>query len=126
MKSLYVEWWAMYEAVRKLGFSRDQVIFGIGRAIDPSTGREHERALLVHVHAQDKKFLIVVGACPEEAAEAERHINELSRQIASGEVSDVELKRMWHASRIGRDMELFQGLAHALLAKGFTLPKLAN
>lgn len=126
---LYRDTWAAYEALRKLGFGDDDVVFVGGPTAQPGivpgqmvvTGK-----LWLHVvlEAQDKCFTITVGELDRPFDEAQELLERLRVSIGDGSTGDEVLDRMWIESPMG-DIECFGDLCFALTARGFTLPALS-
>lgn len=108
------ETWAAFEALRRLGFSSDDIFFHPA-AVDPVSKEEGMGVLL---KAQGKQFAIFIGPHglpPQQLGNQwQEFVSELQRR------ENDELARRWTESKMSKASVDF---IKALLDKGFYIPK---
>jgi hypothetical protein len=116
VQRIWQEAWAMYEALRRLGFADDDI------AAVVAAGTVH-----VVLDTQNKKFVCTVGQLDQQYEEAADQWKTLRAWIADGTLTDAELRRMWFDSVVGsHNGGVFAEIAMKLKQMGFVLPALVN
>lgn len=122
---VYHEAWAVYEALRRLGFADEEIIAEVHPGLDAS-GAVHQEMFHVVLRAQGREFTYSVAPIDRDFDAAQKYWFRLREAISSGAVPERELLSLWKTSEMGPSLEHFTTLAWRLLTKGFRLPAAAN
>jgi hypothetical protein len=123
--ALYREAWAVYEAMRKLGFQDDDVVNLAAPTVLPNGQPSTVDYLFVCLKAQGQQFNVTIGPLDRPFPEAQEEVRRLRAAIADHAISEPELQKMWEQSKMG-DVVWFGAFATKLIERGFVLPALTN
>lgn len=122
---VYHEAWAVYEALRRLGFADDEIIAEVQPGFD-ADGVAHEEMLHIVVRTQELEFTYSVAPIDRSFDEAQKYWFRLREAISTSAITEQELLSLWKSSEMGSDLEHFTTLATLLTMKGFRIPAAAN
>ena len=110
-----VEAWAVWQVLRKLGFSADQIFWEFRLMADD------QRVLFVVLHSQNKQFSVKVSEdLTEEAAKALAERAEIFQNaVNDGSLLEEELQEALMASYVWNNKE---SLLASMKGKGFVFP----
>jgi hypothetical protein len=122
---VYHEAWAVYEALRRLGFEDDDITAEVHPGFDAADAL-HQEMFFIILRAQELEFFYAVAPIDRGFAAARDYWFRLREAISCGAIPERELLSLWKSSEMGRSLEHFRTLATLLVAKGFRLPAAAN
>lgn len=118
---LYIEAWAAYEALRRLGFADEETT-----ALAARSRQDGPEMFHVVLETQGRRFVCTIGPLDRSFEEALSTWRLLREAIADGSINDDALTSMWRGSKIGGDVNEFAALVLLLKQKGFSIPALTN
>jgi hypothetical protein len=114
----YVEVFGCHEALRRLGFSADDIY-----VVPGISAKFKERCLHVVLKTQGKEYVITAARLKTPKEDEQVRDEWLSTIDIIKRARPDQQQRIWAASAMGADVSTFQALALSLLTKGFALPK---
>lgn len=122
---LYRAAWSVYEALRRLGFTDDDVTFVAGQTVLIDGTIAPDRYMHVVLETQGQRFTVTVAPLDRPLKDAQAMLDRLCASIRDGSTSDDVLRRIWAESEMGSAGH-FALFCNALLERGFTFPAMAN
>lgn len=112
MRRALGEAWAVFEALRRLGFSSDDIFFQVGGEV--SRGMYQ---ICIVLRAQNREFTAIPCAVQGDPEEIEQQWLQFAQAVVNGTVAETELSAIWKNSQalLGA-----ASLCAALLRKGFS------
>lgn len=118
-EELFWQFWAVFEALRRLGFSSADI-----RPTVVTVANSTDLIFSTVLHAQDKNFVVHCGSFASE------HLDYINKQFVAfttdvneSKISDAVLDEVWQRSQV---RQRFNDFVTALVGKGFVLPVTAN
>ncbi|MDD5008554.1 MAG: hypothetical protein PHC68_09200 [Syntrophorhabdaceae bacterium] len=109
----YRECLAFFEALRRLGFSSDDIYFMVAGAETP------KKQLTIVLRTQSKEFVIIAGELSEDPDKIRETWIELANKLSSGQIDQEELNSSWRQSAARQHAGMFVA---SILAKGISIP----
>jgi hypothetical protein len=122
---LYRDTWAVYEALRKLGFKDEQISHLATPVVYPDGTTPEGEHIVVVLTTGDKHCTFIIGKLDRPFDEARDLLERVRNAIANREIDDHTLRRLWETSALAK-LENFQSVAAVLLNKGIVLPVSQN
>jgi len=122
---LYRNVWAIYEALRRFGFSDDQILYIAGPVVLVTGEAYSEPWLSIELQAQGTTFVANVGPLDRGIDEARVLWEKIRAGIGDHSIEDETLQRIWKESAMS-DERAVQSLALAIMNRGIDIPLLAN
>lgn len=106
-----------FEALRKLGFSSNDIFFGV------ATPRSDIVQVFVALKAQGKEFTVTLGVVKGTATQVTDTWKTLAERIVAGQIPQADLDHVWQNCLVRQHAEDFVA---ALKNKGLVLPLSLN
>lgn len=110
-EAAFGEAWAVFEALRRLGFRSDDIYFQVGGEVSPGVWQ-----ICVVLRAQGKEFTAIPCAVAGDPDDIEKRWKVFSQRIVDRDVPEEELAKIWEGSQALKNSAQ---LCIALLNKGF-------
>lgn len=118
-EELFWQFWAVFEALRRLGFSSGDIkptVLNVPNSTDC--------VFSTVLQAQDKNFVVHCGSFASEHMEyVNKQFVAFTNDVNENRISDTVLEEVWQRSQV---KQRFQDFVTALVGKGFVLPVTAN
>jgi hypothetical protein len=113
---------AVHDALRRLGFARDDILVGTAKVELPS-GETVDRSLFVQLQTQGQKFTMNIAPWPDDTDLAQEWAK-IAKWVRTAPEED--LTRLWTTSTIGGNVAALMRLADGIRSRGIIIPALAS